>query len=58
VPEGEVDFGKYHLAAGDYLDTPPDRKHAVWTRGGCVLLLSVPEEVLILKRRGDSETPS
>jgi len=52
VLEGEVDFGNHHLAHGDYLYTPPNGRHAVWTRGGCVLLLSVPEEVVILKRPG------
>jgi quercetin dioxygenase-like cupin family protein len=52
VLEGEVYFGKYHLSAGDYLYTPPNGKHAVWTSAGCVILFSVPEEVVILKSRG------
>jgi quercetin dioxygenase-like cupin family protein len=50
VLEGEVNFGNYRMAAGDYLYTPPNEKHAVWTTGGCVLLLSVPKKVVILKR--------
>jgi quercetin dioxygenase-like cupin family protein len=49
VLEGEVTFGKHHLEAGDYLYTPPGEKHAVWSRNGCVILLSIPEEVIILK---------
>lgn len=53
VLEGEVHFGKYHLAAGDYLYTPPNGKHAVWTSAGCVVLFSVPEEVVILTNRKD-----
>jgi len=49
VLEGDINFGKHHLTTGDYLYTPPEGKHAVWTKTGCVLLLSVPEEVVILK---------
>ena len=50
VLEGEVNFGKRRLAAGDYLYTPPNRKHAVWSESGCVLLPSAPEEVVIVKK--------
>jgi quercetin dioxygenase-like cupin family protein len=53
VLEGEVRFGKHHLKAGDYLYTPPSGKHAVWSQQGCVMLLCVPEEVVILKRGSD-----
>lgn len=53
VLEGEVHFGKYHLSAGDYLYTPPNGKHAVWTSAGCMVLFSVPEEVVLLKSRED-----
>ncbi|NWG29015.1 MAG: cupin domain-containing protein [Ignavibacteriaceae bacterium] len=49
VLEGEVKFGNSNLAAGDYLYTPPDGKHAVWSKTGCVMLLNIPEEVEILK---------
>lgn len=42
--QGAVDFGNDHLTAGDYLYTPPNGKYAVWSSGGCVLLLSVLEE--------------
>jgi quercetin dioxygenase-like cupin family protein len=49
VFEGDVTFGKHHLTAGDYLYTPPNGKHAVWSQTGCIMLLSVPEEVVILK---------
>ena len=37
------------LAAGDYLYTPPNFKHAVKTENGCELMLIVPQEVEILK---------
>jgi quercetin dioxygenase-like cupin family protein len=52
VLDGEVNFGPHRLNAGDYLYTPPNGKHAVWTAAGCVLLLSVPEAVVILKQQG------
>jgi quercetin dioxygenase-like cupin family protein len=49
VLEGEVKFGNNNLSAGDYLYTPPNGKHAVWSKTGCVMLLNIPEEVEILK---------
>jgi len=49
VLEGDVKFGNNNLSKGDYLYTPPDGKHAVWSKNGCVMLLSIPEEVEILK---------
>jgi quercetin dioxygenase-like cupin family protein len=49
VLEGEVTFAEHDLKAGDYMYTPPHRKHAVWAKQGCVILLCVPEEVVILK---------
>jgi quercetin dioxygenase-like cupin family protein len=48
VLEGEVRFGATQLTAGDYLYTPPNATHAVFSRTGCVLLFVVPEEVQIL----------
>lgn len=51
VLEGDLKLGKDHLYAGDYLYTPPNGKHAVRSEGGCVVLVNVPEEVEILKRR-------
>jgi quercetin dioxygenase-like cupin family protein len=49
VIEGDVKLGKDRLSAGDYLYTPPHGKHAVWSEGGCILLVNVPEQVEILK---------
>lgn len=49
VLEGEVKFGNKSLSAGDYLYTPPNGKHAVWSKSGCTMLLIIPEEVEILK---------
>lgn len=51
VLEGDLKLGKDHLYAGDYLYTPPNGKHAVRSEGGCLVLVNVPEEVKILKRR-------
>lgn len=51
VLEGAVTVGKERLTVGDYLYTPPGGTHAVWSPGGCVLLLIVPEQVVILKKQ-------
>src|SRR5947207_10775787 len=51
VIEGDLKLGKDHLYASDYLYTSPHGKHAVRSEKGCVVLVSVPEEVVILKRR-------
>jgi anti-sigma factor ChrR (cupin superfamily) len=50
VIEGDLKLGKDHLYAGDYLYTSPNGKHAVQSEKGCVVLVNVPEEVVILKR--------
>lgn len=49
VVEGDLKLGKDHLYAGDYLYTSPNGKHAVRSEKGCIVLVSVPEEVEILK---------
>ena len=51
VLEGKIKFGNKNLAAGDYLFTPPNGKHAVWSESGCTMLLVIPEEVEILKTK-------
>ena len=50
VLEGDLKLGKDHLHAGDYLYTSPNGKHAARSEKGCIVLVSVPEEVVILKR--------
>lgn len=50
VLEGEVRFGNVHLHAGDYLYTAPGDTHAAYSKTGCTLLFSVPEEVIILDK--------
>ena len=49
VLEGDVKLGKDELSAGDYLFTAANNKHRVSTRTGCVVLLKVPEEVVIIE---------
>lgn len=49
IIEGDLKVGKDHLYAGDYLYTPPNGKHAVWSENGCIVLVSVPQPVEILK---------
>lgn len=49
ILEGAVRFGKKDLVAGDYLYTPPNSRHAVYSETGCIALLSIPEEVEIIK---------
>ena len=48
VLEGEVRFGPNELNTGDYLYTPPNAAHSVFSRTGCVMLFVVPEEVEII----------
>ena len=51
VLEGDIRLGADHLRAGDFIFTAPGNKHAVHSEGGCIILVSVPEEVEILKDR-------
>ena len=51
VLEGDIKLGKDHLHTGDYLYTSPNGKHAVWSENGCIVLVSVPQAVEILKPR-------
>ncbi|MEZ4875519.1 MAG: cupin domain-containing protein [Flavobacteriaceae bacterium] len=48
VLEGECAIVDEKLQQGDYLYTPPKGTHSVRSDKGCVLLLSVPEEVELL----------
>lgn len=54
VIEGDVKVGGFHLFEGDYLYTPPDGKHAVWSQNGGIALVIVPQQVEILKARKSS----
>jgi quercetin dioxygenase-like cupin family protein len=50
VLEGEVEIGGHHLVSGDYLYTLPGGKHALSTKGGCLILVVLPQPVEILER--------
>jgi quercetin dioxygenase-like cupin family protein len=45
VIEGDVKLGKDRLSAGYYLYTPLQGKHAVWSEGGCILLVNLPKDI-------------
>jgi hypothetical protein len=49
VLEGDIRVGKDRLNQGDYLYTAPGNKHAVLSKGGCVILVNIPEEVQRLR---------
>lgn len=48
VLEGSCEIFGETLTQGDYLYTPPSGKHGVTSKTGCVLFLSVPEEVILI----------
>ncbi|CAG0988193.1 hypothetical protein MTYP_02135 [Methylophilaceae bacterium] len=54
VLEGDIRLGKDRLHAGDYLYTAPGNIHAVHSEAGCVVLVSVPQEVEKLPRKSSS----
>jgi anti-sigma factor ChrR (cupin superfamily) len=49
VLEGEVQIGRERLKIGDYLYTPPAGTHAVSSERGCLLLVTLPKPIEILK---------
>ena len=49
VVEGDLDVGREHLKAGDYLYTPPDVRHAASSEGGCVFVVTLPKPVEFLE---------
>lgn len=53
VLEGSCDIHTETLTQGDYLYTPPTGKHSVSTKTGCVLFLSVPEEVILIPQEDE-----
>jgi anti-sigma factor ChrR (cupin superfamily) len=49
VLEGSCKIAGELLQNGDYLFTPPTGKHSVTSSAGCVLFLSIPEEVILIE---------
>ncbi|MEZ4817554.1 MAG: cupin domain-containing protein [Flavobacteriaceae bacterium] len=50
VLEGSCKIHSETLTQGDYLYTPPTGKHSVTTETGCILFLSIPEEVILIPK--------
>ncbi len=48
VLEGSCIIHHETLTQGDYLYTPPTGKHSVKSQTGCLLFLSIPEEVILI----------
>ncbi|WP_025762057.1 dimethylsulfonioproprionate lyase family protein [Dyadobacter tibetensis] len=48
VIEGSCTLEGARLDSGNYLYTPPNFKHSVTSKNGCILLFIIPEEVEIL----------
>jgi quercetin dioxygenase-like cupin family protein len=48
VVSGDVQIAEHALGAGDYLYTAPGDVHAVTSRDGCVLFITVPKPIEIL----------
>jgi anti-sigma factor ChrR (cupin superfamily) len=49
VLEGDFRVAGDHLTAGDYLYTPPDRRHAASSDGGCIVLVTLPKPVRFIE---------
>ena len=57
VLSGDIQLGKDHLQAGDFLYTAPNNIHAVKSVGGCVVTVIVPKAVEILRNSSSSASP-
>jgi quercetin dioxygenase-like cupin family protein len=52
VLKGSCEIFAETLTRGDYLYTPPKGEHSVTTQTGCILFLSIPEEVILIPHNG------
>ena len=48
ILDGEFRFGPDKLNAGDYLYTPPNAKHPVFSKTEYIMLLIIPKEAEVL----------
>jgi len=48
VLSGSCEIENSVLTEGDYLYTPPNCRHSVKSENGCIMLISIPEEVEII----------
>jgi len=53
VLEGNCEIHHETLSQGDYLYTPPTGKHSVISKIGCVLFLSIPQEVILIPEENE-----
>ena len=51
VLEGDVKVGKFQMAAGDYLLTPPEGKHAVTSVNGALVVIKLDKATEFMERR-------
>jgi anti-sigma factor ChrR (cupin superfamily) len=47
---GDLHVGRDELGVGDYLYTPPDGKHAVSSRSGCLLFIRLAKPIELLNK--------
>jgi anti-sigma factor ChrR (cupin superfamily) len=50
ILEGDLRVGRDELGVGDYLYTPPDGKHAVSSRSGCLLFIRLAKPIELLNK--------
>jgi quercetin dioxygenase-like cupin family protein len=50
ILEGDLRVGRDELGAGDYLYTPPNGKHAVSSRNGCLLFIRLAKPIELLNK--------
>jgi len=48
VLQGDLQIGRDHLKAGDYLYTPPNGTHAASSEAGSVFLVTLPKPIEII----------
>jgi anti-sigma factor ChrR (cupin superfamily) len=48
ILEGDLRVGREELGVGDYLYTPPEGKHAVSSRSGCLLFIRLAKPIELL----------
>lgn len=51
--EGDLRVGRHELKPGDYLYTPPEGKHAVSSKNGCLVFIRLSKQIEIIGARLD-----
>jgi quercetin dioxygenase-like cupin family protein len=55
ILKGDIKIGKYELKFGDYLFTPPEGKHAVSSKDGCLLVIKLAKPIEIIERKSEAD---